>query len=206
MADRILIDGDELDVLLLDADLPDELLVEEDDTPLITESLLLDSDLLDLLLLRSGAGDVLLLKTGTPAVIPVSPQVKLPAPLGGTWDPAVLGTLLLDGYGQTQPSGNLRSEEVWSEPYYKRIVSNRPIQLRVYVRQTREQRAAWESFWENDLAYGNKWFLINLDNSGFSEAFTVHLESWTAAPRPDTVQSFTRLELNLEALLADPVA
>lgn len=129
----------------------------------------------------------------------------IPSAAGGTWNPATLGTPLLAGYGQVQPTANVRSSAIHSEPHYARISSSRTIELSVTVRQTQAQWNAWETFWSTTLVYGHKWFQIDLDNAGFTETFTVHLLEWRAAPRPDTVLSLTRLEMVLEALLDDPV-
>lgn len=128
----------------------------------------------------------------------------VPQPVGGTWDNNLYGIPLFSGYNQRQQSGVQGTEDNWSEPYWRRAASQRPILLTVSVRQTPLQWLQFYNFWSITLVNGHKWFQIQLENAGIADNFTVHLSNFRAAPRPDTIQSFTRIEMDLEALLLDP--
>lgn len=128
----------------------------------------------------------------------------VPQPNGGVWDSALYGTLLLEGYMQTQEPHNQRSSNMYSEPFYRRYRGPAPIALQVGVEQTIVQWRAFEAFWTVDLVWGSLWFELPLTSVGADDSFTVHLSSWTVAPKPGTQLSINRLDMTLEALLLDP--
>lgn len=128
----------------------------------------------------------------------------VPQPVGGAWDSALYGTLVLDGYVQRQASHNQRSDSVLAEPWYRRYAGSRPISLNVGVEQNKVQWDAFYQFWLVDLVWGSLWFELPLTSVGAPDSFTVHLSTWTCAPKPDTKLSINRLDMELEALLLDP--
>ena len=133
----------------------------------------------------------------------MSAPILVPQPVA-TWDNDLYGKPLLDGYNQNQQWGVQRSEEIWSEPRWRLIASQKPILLTANVRQNQAQWLAFYMWWRDTLFNGNAWFQLDLDNAELTETFHCHLSNYRAAPRPDTVQSFTRIEMDMEALLLDP--
>lgn len=133
------------------------------------------------------------------------PPHIVPQPSGGVWDSSLYGILLLDGYSQEQNVHHQRSERVYAEPFYRRFAGSIPIALRVGVEQNLAQWIAFRGFWESDLVWGQKWFQLDLTTTTGGDSYTVHLSGWTVAPTQDTFQSILRLDMELEALLLDPV-
>lgn len=133
----------------------------------------------------------------------MSTPILVPQPVA-TWSNSSYGAPLLESYNQRQVSGYQRSGNIWSEPYFRRIASQRPIALTVSVRQNQAQWLAFYNFWHLTLFDGHAWFGLDLENAGVTENFHAHLLEFRGAPREGTAQSFTRIEMNLEALLLDP--
>lgn len=129
----------------------------------------------------------------------------VPQPIGGVWDENLYGILLKDGYSQRQPPHTQRSQEVQSEPFVRRHVGVKPIQLTVGVEQTATQWESFWTFWETTLVWGQKWFQLDLTQvDGTVQPYTVNLTGWTVRTLEGTRLSLTRLEMDLEALRLDP--
>lgn len=125
-----------------------------------------------------------------------------------TWDPAILGTPLLDGYAQRQLGGTVRSKEVMAEPYFKIAGKRRSIDLSLGFEQTSAQYQAFADtatgFWYVDLLSGLRWFNIDLAQGPSPEIFVVHATSWRISPVIGNVSQFVRLSMDLEAMLPVP--
>ncbi len=122
-----------------------------------------------------------------------------------TWDESLYGFFLLDGYAQEQLSHLRRSETVYAEPWFRRVASSKPLRLDVGAEQTAAQFIAFETWWQDTLSWGSQWFYLPLSVTGSEVTYTVHLPTWTVAPKDGSKLSLVRLDMQMEALLLEPV-